>query len=155
MKKLGIVIVIGVCLSLGFYSGACYARGGGGHGGGHGGGFHGGGFHGGFHGGHSHHFGGTRVFIGGSFGFPYYYPYGYYPYPYYGYPYAYPYPAYYSDPYAAIADTPLVVPSEPQQSYWYYCQDAQGYYPYVKSCPGGWTQVVPTPPEPGKEGAAQ
>ena len=43
--------------------------------------------------------------------------------------------------------------AEPQEdSYWYYCQDAQGYYPYVKSCPGGWTRVVPTPPQPGKEG---
>ena len=122
--------------------------------GGHGGGGHGGGFHGGFHGGHFHHFGGSRVFIGGFFGFPYYYPYGYYPYPYYypyyGYPYSYPY-AY---PDSAYPDTQLPVPSEPQQSYWYYCQDAQGYYPYVRNCPGGWTQVVPTPPEPGKEGVA-
>ena len=41
--------------------------------------------------------------------------------------------------------------SEPAQpSYWYYCRDSQGYYPYVTSCPGGWTKVVPTPP--GEEG---
>ena len=35
-----------------------------------------------------------------------------------------------------------------QPYYWYFCQDPQGYYPYVKNCPGGWMQVVPqmTPP---------
>ena len=39
-------------------------------------------------------------------------------------------------------------PEQQQPYYWYYCQDPQGYYPYVKSCPGGWMTVVPnaTPP---------
>jgi hypothetical protein len=32
------------------------------------------------------------------------------------------------------------------QSYWYYCDGAKGYYPYVKDCPGGWKRVAPTPP---------
>ncbi len=113
------------------------ARGGGHGGGGHGGGLHGGGFHGGgFHGRHSHHGGGSRVFIGGFFGFPFY-PYGYYPY--------YPY---------ADAQPPVYV--EPQEdSEWYYCQDPQGYYPYVTSCPGGWTRVVSTPLHLGEDGTVQ
>ena len=36
-----------------------------------------------------------------------------------------------------------------QSDYWYYCQNPQGYYPYVNSCPGGWMKVVPQPP-PGR-----
>ena len=46
---------------------------------------------------------------------------------------------------------PVYVQPEPQQTdYWYYCQNPQGYYPYIKSCPGGWMRVVPetTPPNP-------
>jgi hypothetical protein len=39
-------------------------------------------------------------------------------------------------------------PAPPQQAYWYYCQSAGAYYPYVKECPGGWTQVVPQAPPP-------
>ena len=96
---------------------------------------------------------------GGYYG-GYYYPpyYGWYGVGPWGYPYAYPYYApYYEYPYSAYPplDNQIAVPSEPQQSYWYHCQDPEGYYPYVKSCPGGWAQVVPTPPEPGKEGATQ
>ncbi len=37
-------------------------------------------------------------------------------------------------------------PVQPQSSYWYYCQAPEGYYPYVKECPGGWEQVAPQPP---------
>ena len=85
----------------------------------------------------------TRVYIGGYFGFPYYgYPYWYNPYPYYYYPPTYTYPSY---PYVYTPPTVYSVPEQPQ--YWYYCQGPQGYYPYVKSCPGGWMQVVPTPPQ--------
>jgi hypothetical protein len=43
---------------------------------------------------------------------------------------------------------------EPQQqetSYWYYCKDSKGYYPYVKRCPSGWMRVVPTPAVPSGE----
>jgi hypothetical protein len=76
--------------------------------------------------------------------FPYYSPF-------YG-PYYYPYPP-----------TVIVSPPQPQvyiqqppaqsdwaqdgNSYWYHCDKPEGYYPYVKSCPGGWQKVVPTPPE--------
>jgi hypothetical protein len=75
------------------------------------------------------------------------------------YPYYYPYYPYYAyDPYYAPASA-AAVEQQPEQyadsgqqqsdSYWYYCQDPQGYYPYVKSCPGGWMKVVPqtTPPQ--------
>ena len=67
------------------------------------------------------------------------YPYGY---PYYGYayPYYYPSPSY---------DSTVPAPSAPQQAYWYYCKDANAYYPYVQSCPGGWTQVAPVQPPAG------
>ena len=64
------------------------------------------------------------------------------PYPYYSYPYSYPY---YASPPAVIQQEPQVY-SEPEQQqpyYWYFCQNPQGYYPYVKSCPGGWLKVVP------------
>lgn len=29
--------------------------------------------------------------------------------------------------------------------YWYFCQAANAYYPYVKECPAGWQQVAPQP----------
>ena len=58
-------------------------------------------------------------------------------------------PYYYAPPPVVVEQPPVY--SEPEQEqpyYWYYCQNPQGYYPYVKSCPGGWMQVVPntTPP---------
>jgi hypothetical protein len=34
-------------------------------------------------------------------------------------------------------------PTQPQVGYWHYCQNPAGYYPSVKSCPGGWLQVPP------------
>lgn len=33
----------------------------------------------------------------------------------------------------------------PAQAYWYYCQSAKGYYPYVKECPEAWQKVLPQP----------
>ncbi len=35
--------------------------------------------------------------------------------------------------------------ASPAQSYWYYCQSAKGYYPYVKECPEAWHKVLPQP----------
>ena len=32
--------------------------------------------------------------------------------------------------------------------YMYYCVYSNGYYPYVKGCPGGWLNVVPIPSPP-------
>ena len=46
---------------------------------------------------------------------------------------------------------PVFVPSATQQSQsWYYCREAQMYYPYVTSCPSAWQEVpaTPTPPAP-------
>jgi hypothetical protein len=34
----------------------------------------------------------------------------------------------------------------PQGSYWYYCTNPPGYYPYVSNCPSGWLTVVPQSP---------
>jgi hypothetical protein len=138
MKKVVVIIAMGVFLSVGFLSEFLYA-----HDGGHGR-FHGGGpFYNG---------GGSRVFIGGSFGFPYYYPYWSYPH-YYTYYYPRGYRSSYPEPY--IHNEPPVN-IEPQQTYyWYYCRDPKGYYPYIENCPGEWTRVVPTPPPPGKEGAVK
>lgn len=57
----------------------------------------------------------------------------------------------------SYADPPVIVqqpatemyaqpaPQPAEQSYWYYCQNPQGYYPYVKQCPSGWMKVVPSP----------
>jgi len=68
-------------------------------------------------------------------------PYGY------GYPYGYPY---YSAPPVVIQQEPQEYVHQPapqpeQQQYWYYCSESKTYYPYVKSCPGGWMRVAPTP----------
>jgi hypothetical protein len=154
MKKAELIIAVFILVFLGLSQGAFCAQGGHPQSGGgyHGGSGHSGGGHyqsgGGYHhsgGGHYHHGGGTQFFFGGYFGFPFYYPYGYYPYvypPY--YPYTYPYRTY-------TYDQPPVYVEPEQPSYWYYCRDAQAYYPYVTSCPGGWTKVVPTPPPAGKE----
>ena len=35
--------------------------------------------------------------------------------------------------------------AQPKTNYWYYCQNPQGYYPHIKECPGGWTQIAPQP----------
>ena len=104
----------------------------------------------GYRGGH-HYRHGPRFSVRGSIVFgpwdPYYSapPYSYY------YPPRYPYP-YYAAPPVVIQQQPSVyVEPEPQESnYWYYCQNAQAYYPYVKECPDGWMRVVPettTPPQ--------
>lgn len=88
---------------------------------------------GGHHGGHV----GIGLWLGpGWWGWPYY-PSYYYP--------------YYQEPPIVIQQPEVYVEPVPQEdppSYWYYCRDAQGYYPYVKQCPGGWMKVVPTPPTP-------
>ncbi len=97
-------------------------------------GFHHG--HGGFHHGHGGFHGGFFF----DFGL------GFWPSPFYweapvvGWPY---YP-----PVVTEGPTVYTAPEQQQPYYWYYCQNPQGYYPYVKSCPGGWIQMVPkvTPP---------
>jgi hypothetical protein len=119
--------------------------------GGHAGSFHGGGrgfgsgggghFRGGGHGG-GHFRGG--VWIGPGWGlwdpfFPYY-----------------PYYPYYAPPTVVVPQQPETyiqqpAPQQAEPSYWYYCRNPQGYYPYVKSCPGGWLKVVPDQAAPAGE----
>ncbi len=92
--------------------------------------YHGAAWHGGYHGGGGHgHFG---VVIGAPF---WGWGWGWGPW---GYPYGY-----YNPPVVVEQQAPVYVQPEAQTQYWYYCQSAQGYYPYVQQCPGGWMQVVP------------
>lgn len=76
-----------------------------------------------------------------------YYSYPSYRYRYYDYPYYYP-------PVITVPSTPPVYIERPKSDaqeyptgYWYYCSNPEGYYPYVKECPGGWQQIDPVPSE--------
>lgn len=99
--------------------------------------------------------GGVGVYFGG--------PYPVFPYPY--APYAYPYPYVYSPPPVVISQpqpqvyieqgnaspapaqtTPPTSSAGNGQAMWYYCEQSDSYYPYVKECQAGWKQVTPTPP---------
>ncbi|TXI17392.1 MAG: hypothetical protein E6Q62_09155 [Nitrosomonas sp.] len=107
------------------------------------------------HGRHSHshlNFGiGIGGYYPGLYGPSYYGPsfygfrsFGYSPFfygPYYSYP-----------PTVVVPVTPPVYiqreqlrPVESQINYWHYCRNPEGYYPYVKNCPGGWIPVAPQP----------
>jgi hypothetical protein len=44
-----------------------------------------------------------------------------------------------------VQPMPAPVAAPPVQQFWYYCDAARGYYPYVASCPGGWKTVPATP----------
>jgi len=91
--------------------------------------------------------------VGFYFGVPY--PHAYYPSPYY-----YPYPPYpYYPPIVTVPaqpqvyieqgnpqPAPQVSPAPQAGNYWYHCDNPDGYYPYIKECPGGWQKVAPTPP---------
>jgi hypothetical protein len=61
--------------------------------------------------------------------------------------YLYPAPIYpYPNPYVPpVVVTPAAPPPQAPPQYWYYCNSAKAYYPYVRSCPEGWMQVVPQP----------
>jgi hypothetical protein len=100
-------------------------------------GYAGRGGHGSGHGGHSgHRFGhGGHGFIGPRLGvsiWPYWDPYWVYWAP-------------YDVPPVVVAPSPQVY-VQPAPPTWYYCDNPQGYYPYVQQCPGGWRPVTPTPP---------
>ena len=98
--------------------------------------------------GHRSHFRG-EVWIGQGWdpwwpsAYPYYPYYSYYPY----------YNPYYWD--APVVTEPqqqeyiAPAPKQDEDSYWYFCQNPKGYYPYVKRCPSGWMKVVPSvvPPD--------
>lgn len=67
-------------------------------------------------------------------------------------PWYYPPPPYYPPvvieraPPIYVEQQPAPPVATPQTNYWYYCPVANGYYPYVKECPGGWQKVLPQPP---------
>ncbi|HWR91636.1 MAG TPA: hypothetical protein VN300_04385 [Desulfobacterales bacterium] len=95
----------------------------------------------GYHG-HGHH-GGTRVFIGGSYWFG--------PPPFWGPRYYYGGPVYYAPPPVIVQpSTGYIERGQEEAEYWYYCENPQGYYPYIRSCPGGWMKVVPDTVPPGR-----
>ncbi len=97
------------------------------------------------------YFGGRAPYYGYGAGYGYPPAYGYGA----GYGYA---PAYgYAPPAVAVPVAPPVyiqqqevVQVQPQaqaqaSNYWHYCRNPEGYYPYIKNCPGGWLQVAPQP----------
>jgi hypothetical protein len=45
-------------------------------------------------------------------------------------------------PRAYVQQNAGAAPAPPR--YWYFCQDAEAYYPYVRECARGWTKVVPS-----------
>jgi hypothetical protein len=95
---------------------------------------------------------GGGLWWGSSF-YPYAYSYGY-PYAYGGYPYAAgAYGAYsgYGYEAPAVQETAPAYAQDiaPAPYYWYYCEAASAYYPYVRECPTGWLRVLPEPPPPG------
>src|SRR5262245_6329421 len=64
---------------------------------------------------------------------------------YWGPAYYYPPPYYYYPPRPA-EPTQYIERIDPAETgSWYYCEEARGYYPYVKDCAAGWTRVAPTP----------
>jgi len=73
--------------------------------------------------------GGARIYLGFPIvAGPLWYPYRHYPAP------------------PIIVEQPTVYVQQPRQekiNYWYYCENPEGYYPYIKTCPGGWMKVLP------------
>jgi hypothetical protein len=64
-----------------------------------------------------------------------------------GLPYVYPRAVVVAPPPVFVPPAPQVyMQSPPPPPLWYYCDNPPGYYPYVPQCPGGWRQVLPTPP---------
>jgi hypothetical protein len=54
---------------------------------------------------------------------------------------------------AVAAPAPVFIerdrPAEPPAPvWWYWCNEANAYYPYVQECPGGWRRVPPQPVPP-------
>lgn len=112
--------------------------------------YHGGGYHGGW-GGHGHGSWHGHSYFGVQIGVPLIWPrpayYGVNPYAYpYQYPYAYPATQVVVERQPQVYVQREVAQSAPAQStdaYWYYCPDSKTYYPYAKTCPTPWLQVVP------------
>lgn len=97
----------------------------------------------------------SSVQFGVYIGDPFLYP--SYPRPYY-WPRVYSPPVIVSPPPVYIEQSPPVVYVEREKpapvvssipalesGYWYYCNESQAYYPYVKECAGAWQKVAPAP----------
>lgn len=88
----------------------------------------------------------SRLHFGFHFGAPVYWG------PYWGPWWHYPPPYYYPAPAVVVPSQPTTYiergsePELPATGWWYYCDTARGYYPYVKECPSGWQRVPPAPP---------
>jgi hypothetical protein len=91
---------------------------------------------------------------GWGFGFyaaawPWFYP-GYYGYAVPVFPYSF-----YSEQAAAPVEyielnpaaSPAPATGDNPSNDWYFCQSPEGYYPYVKTCAGGWQKVPAQPPK--------
>ena len=97
----------------------------------------------------------TRYYVGfnvGITGPAWYGPPVWGPRPWWGYPVVAVAPPVYYAPAPVIVPQPPLYTSQPavgEADYWYYCEGARAYYPYVRSCPGGWMRVVPetVPPD--------
>lgn len=92
--------------------------------------------------GHFHYDARLRVYVGPPVGWAWHYPSPayYYPYPYY-------YPPVVVAPsappvYIQQQQEPEAAQPQAQPDYWYYCNNPDGYYPYIKQCPGGWQKVA-------------
>jgi hypothetical protein len=85
----------------------------------------------------------SRVVVGVGFGYPFWGPYWS--------PWYYPPPYYYGPPVVVRSEPVTYIEqggtssAESTQGWWYYCDSARGYYPYVKECPAGWQRVPPVP----------
>lgn len=69
-------------------------------------------------------------------------------YGYYGYNDPFYRPYYMAPPVNRIPTQPPIYIEQPKSvqqkfNYWYYCRNPEGYYPHVKECPSGWSQVAP------------
>ena len=121
------ILAVGILLLGGAYSADAWRGGGFPHGG-----FHDGGF---YRGGHGRVFIGNRIFLGDPFWWGPWYPYPYDP-----------------GPPVIVQQTPPIYIQQPTPgeaaTYWYDCEEAHRYYPYVTACPGGWMTVVPPAPSP-------
>lgn len=47
---------------------------------------------------------------------------------------------------APLVVAPQPAPEPPASSYWYYCPQPAGYFPYVQQCSQAWMKVVPQVP---------
>ncbi len=92
------------------------------------------------------HGGRVRFGFGVTIGAPVFWP-GWYPGPHYYYP-----QPIVVVPAAPPAPTVYVERAEPAPArpdaanWWYFCRDANAYYPYVKQCSAGWERVSPQAP---------